>query len=365
MNIVDFVKKFGNLTFKQRPFDEVDSIVLCQLSYLNWRWIIPSIHANKRGLTIDKILKSGLDDKLCASTLSPRKNKKLLKALRGQKRYHHIVVSDIWNVFDEESENQFFALTFILPNRNIYICYRGTDITLVGWKEDLNMSYDLLILSHKEAVEYFKFIMLKHPRSHFYLGGHSKGGNLSVFTSFVMDKKYVKNLIKVYSHDGPGFLSPTFCRNDEYKEYVENRIEKTVPYHSIIGMLLYTSFDTKIIKASSFYIFQHDLFNCHINPKTGGLYYLKDRSKQSKIREKTFKEWIVSLSKEDKIFIVNFIYDILGRENYTVLQLFSKCFDILRRIFKVQKTLTKHQQELIKYTIKYFINMYKTLFTHR
>lgn len=364
MNIIGFVKKYGNLTFQKRPFDEIDSLLLSQLSYLNWRWLIPNVHRDKRGITLGKLLKAGYDDKLCRKTLSPWKNKRLLAALRNKTRYEHIVLCDIWDLLDEESENQFFAVTFLLPNRTMYIAYRGTDITLIGWKEDLNMAYDLVLPSHHEAIEYFKFIVKKFPNRHFYLGGHSKGGNLAVYVAFRMNKIHVPNLIKVYSHDGPGFLDPNFTRDDEYKEEVLNKIEKTVPYHSIIGMLLYTPFHTKIVRASSFYIFQHDIFNWQINPFDGGLYYLKERSIQSKVREEAFRKWISSLNVEDKKFIVDSIYEVLGEERYTVVQLFAKGFEILRRVHIKLKAMNKHQQKLIKDTIKFFIEMYKTLYQH-
>ena len=39
-NIIYYMKKFGDRTLDEIPFNEVDSLILCQLSYLNYENLI-------------------------------------------------------------------------------------------------------------------------------------------------------------------------------------------------------------------------------------------------------------------------------------------------------------------------------------
>ena len=41
--IIDYIKEYGKYTFLEKPFNEVDSLVLSQFSYLKFDGIVPEI----------------------------------------------------------------------------------------------------------------------------------------------------------------------------------------------------------------------------------------------------------------------------------------------------------------------------------
>ena len=40
MNVVDYIEKYGNLNFNEKPFNEVDKLILANLSYVNFKDLI-------------------------------------------------------------------------------------------------------------------------------------------------------------------------------------------------------------------------------------------------------------------------------------------------------------------------------------
>ena len=71
----------------------------------------------------------------------------LLEIMAKSNRYQDILVSDYVSELDYKITKQFAAITFRLPDGSIFISYRGTDDTILGWKEDFMMSYKTLIPS--------------------------------------------------------------------------------------------------------------------------------------------------------------------------------------------------------------------------
>ena len=85
------------------------------------------------------------------------------------------------------------VITIIMPDNTIYISYRGTDTSLVGWKEDFNMSFMKDIPAQKEALDYLNKIGEKY-RDKLIVGGHSKGGNVSIYASMKCKSKIKRRM---------------------------------------------------------------------------------------------------------------------------------------------------------------------------
>src|SRR5574344_632007 len=107
MNLNQYIDVFGNITFLERPFNDVDALILAQLSYINFELVAPKI------------------DEL---------NRKpfLLKKLKTSLRFRQIGVCYIKIDSSLETDKQFYGMTLVLPTGERYISYRGTDLTLVG-----------------------------------------------------------------------------------------------------------------------------------------------------------------------------------------------------------------------------------------
>lgn len=132
-------------------------------------------------------------------------SKKLTYSEKWQILLIIMIALEYINKIEPETEKQFSAITVILPDNTIYVSYRGTDNTLIGWKEDFNMSFKSHIASQISAKEYLENIAKKYPNKKIRIGGHSKGGNLAVYASIFADSEVKKRIINVYNNDGPGF----------------------------------------------------------------------------------------------------------------------------------------------------------------
>ena len=190
------------------------------------------------------------------------------------------------SIFDFDEEQQFSAISFELPNNIMYISFRGTNSTFVGWKEDLNMVYLDTIPSQRSALLYLEKAA-KLFDSEFYLGGHSKGGNLAMYAGTFFKKQ--ARILKIFNHDGPGLNS--FLKNSSEYKAAERKIYKFVPEASIIGMLIESGSDFHVIKSNAILFMQH-------NPYT----------------------WEVSGNKFHKLASVNALSDYSRRTVMTVLQ---------------------------------------------
>ena len=127
-----------------------------------------------------------------------------------------MIVTNIANKFNKEEEMQFFAVTVLMPDNTIFLSYRGTDDTLVGWKEDFNMSFKSHIASQLDSVKYINDIAKKY-QNNIRIGGHSKGGNLAVYAAVFANEDIKPRITNVYNNDGPGFADD-ITNTKEYKE---------------------------------------------------------------------------------------------------------------------------------------------------
>ena len=135
----------------------------------------------------------------------------LLPLLGQSKRFGKMIATDFLNKFDPEQEKQFSAITVLLPDDTIFISYRGTDNTIIGWKEDFNMSFKSHIASQLDSVKYINDIAKKY-QNNIRIGGHSKGGNLAVYAAVFADEEVKTRIINVYNNDGPGFADDKYKR---------------------------------------------------------------------------------------------------------------------------------------------------------
>ena len=152
-------------------------------------------------------------------------------------RFQNMEVSHYRSVFDRQREIQFAVVTFLLPDETAFLSFRGTDRTMFGWKENFNMGFIDEIPSQTEAAEYAaKTARIVKRQLRF--GGHSKGGNLSIWAAAHLPTEYKEDVLAVYSNDGPGF-SEDFLKSDMYKS-MKDKIYSYVPESSIVGVLFRT-----------------------------------------------------------------------------------------------------------------------------
>lgn len=255
MNLFDYALKYGDMSFSEMPFNEVDNIVFSSLSYVNFNRIVSSGSYNK--LTIReaffKYFNLYSSDEVCI--LPVRNAIKLLGIIKDTKRYGDLFLYNY--VYDANDEQQFSALTIEINPKLVYVSFEGTDHLVSGWKEDFMMAYKFPVSSHKKAIWYINKKFLFNDKQ-IILGGHSKGGNLALVAGMYCNFLIRNRIVNIYNNDGPGLLREQFYSN-KYN-CIRERLIHIVPNYSIFGLLLYHSDNYKVIKSSKKGIISHELF---------------------------------------------------------------------------------------------------------
>ncbi len=293
-------------SFDVHPFGPVDSLVLSQFAYIDFEGLVPSITERYKYVTVANCLKAEHFTSMFIETRDPKNNRSLLLALAASPRFRDIKMCCYVNEYDAVKEKQFSAVTFILPDNSVYIAFRGTDDTLIGWKEDLNMAFVFPVPSQERALWYLLQISAFLPGS-LILGGHSKGGNLAVYSAFTAPEAVQNRIEIVYDHDGPGFKEGVLdCEG--YKR-IESRIRKTIPQFSLIGMLLEGHKRYTVVESSRMGIMQHDPFSWKIT--NGGFSTTEEVSDGAKYVNRAIRNWLDSLSPEDREKFVDLLFGVL------------------------------------------------------
>ncbi len=305
--IIDYVKECGSRTWGEFPMNDVDSLVLCQLSYLKFDGIVPGIKENKASVTLEDIYGHTDYEKLYADERYEKDNRALFEAMLQSERYRKLKLNCYINIVEKEWETQFSAVTYLLEDGIMYIAYRGTDETIVGWKEDFNMAFLNPVPGQSYSLKYLNMVTGK-LRNRFYMGGHSKGGNLAVYAAMKCSDQVRERIIKVYSMDGPGFR-PEVLAGGRY-EAVEHKVVKILPKSSLIGMLFEKDIRYKTVASKTFGLAQHNPYTWLV--KDGSFVEADDIYERRKHMDETINEWILSLDTVRLQTFVDTLYQVIS-----------------------------------------------------
>lgn len=305
-NIFDYLAWRGDITLAQSPFNAVDSLILSVLCYLPFDGIVPSTF-DRRGITIAEAQTAFLlRDASCAPVRSDN-DVRLLAALAASARFGMMRLTGYVSVFEEATQEQFAAVTIRTGDGANYIAYRGTDHSLIGWKEDFNMSFMTPVPAQRDALAYMGQAA-RHLWGPLRVGGHSKGGNLAVYASAFCGHRIQRRIIRVYNNDGPGFDESVIAT--EGFRAIRERLRAYVPQSSIIGMLLEHAEPYAIVHSTQKGIMQHDSYSWSI---LGKEFVVMDTvTNTSLFIDKTVKEWIKSMEPAQRAQFINALYEILA-----------------------------------------------------
>ena len=293
-------------TFLELPFSEVDSLVLAQLSYEKFERLPKGLFDCANPVTIAELNKAELFHDLFTGVRDEPDNRALFAALAASPRFREIRICAVESRFVPEQAQQFFAMTCMLPDGSLYLAYRGTDSTLVGWKEDVNMAF-LTVPSQQESARYLSRMAARFPAARLRVGGHSKGGNLAVYAAMCAESGVQARLLAAYSHDGPGFREG-MLQSDGYRA-VCGRVYKTLPQSSVIGMLLEHQEVYRMVVSNRFGLMQHDPFSWEID---GSDFHMAEQLTDSaSLVNETLHDWICTLSDEKRALFVDALFSVL------------------------------------------------------
>ena len=317
-NIMDYISWRGDLSFEQSQFNEVDNLILACFSYVNLDGI--SAVTKQKGIGLKKLTKEFMKlhtmKELEADKSFIRLAPFMMMEMAKSVRFGKCVVRNYVNDIVTEAEQQFAAMEIVLEDGTSYVSFRGTDDTIIGWKEDFNLSTGV-VPAQKRAIEYLQKIS-EHTDGMLRVGGHSKGGNLAIYGS-VMCKSAHEKILEIYSNDGPGF-SREFQELPEMKEMMP-KIIRIIPEYSIIGTILEHEKEPVIVASSSKGLLQHDGFSWEVQ---GPALVRRDSLNKTALRFiEILHKWIDGMDTEQKRLLIEDLFATLqasGYENLSEVQ---------------------------------------------
>lgn len=315
-NIVSYAESNFD-TFETQPFCSVDSLILSWISYFHFPCDILA-PADWTGIRFSDLLKAEYFQDMFGHIWGSDSSKALLFALASSPRFRDIRICGYTQQYDEVLEKQFSAVTFSLRPDLSYIAFRGTDSTFIGWKEDFNMAFKSPVPAQEAAAEYLN-TAASHCEGSLLVGGHSKGGNLAVYSAVKSSGAVRSRIIRAYSHDGPGFQE-SFLSSPDFLSMKE-RIEKTIPQSSLIGMLFENQEDFNIVKSNAFTLWQHDPFSWSVSGNTFSS--LERLNPGARYMDRTLNTWISGISESDRERFVDSLYTLLNSSDATTFDEFK------------------------------------------
>lgn len=318
-NIIDYLRWRGDITFVHSPFCEVDALIITYLAYVDLDGIVPG--AGLGFITVEDAARI-FEEKYSPEQLKEdrsfvRMAYQVLKAMAVTDRYRNGRLRNYVNQIDEEQELQFAALELLLDDGTSFIAFRGTDDTIVGWKEDFNLSRGK-VPSEGLAVTYLNQTGAA-CQGEIRVGGHSKGGHLAVYGAAACDEAIQKNIIKVYDNDGPGFAADFF--NTSGFQRIRPLIQRTIPESSVIGMLLKHVVEPVIIQSSQKGVMQHDGMSWQVLGSS--FVYKEGLDKKTQAFNVILGEWLDGLDNDRRDGIVDDLFQVLeatGAHTLTQIQ---------------------------------------------
>ncbi|MDD3213495.1 MAG: DUF2974 domain-containing protein [Eubacteriales bacterium] len=303
-NLLAYIREMGHLSFSERPFGATDSLALTQIVYMPMEGLFPSDGPVTVADLSEFLIREYPDDRF--ADFFQRKRCEFSKFCGETARFAGLPILDYYSVFDPEKETQFCACTFVLPNGDRFIAFRGTDLTVTGWKEDLNMSFEP-VPAQAEAVRYVERAAAAFSGS-LLLGGHSKGGHLSLYAAAHAAPEVQARILSAYSFDGPGVDEATL--GGEGYARVKERVESYIPQSSVVGMLLCYHPVYTVVKSSTIGLLQHDALSWQV--KNGEFETLHGLDLSTRITDEALRKWIDGLTLDDRRMLTETVFRIIS-----------------------------------------------------
>lgn len=365
-NMLDYIRWRGDLTLEQSPFNEVDNLILSQLVYVNFDGIVPPLTSHL-SMTIREVAEVYFNrysvEDIQNFGLMVRNSAELLKVVAKSPRFANMTLSKFENIVEHDPALQFSAMNVGLSDGTVFIAYRGTDSSIIGWKENFNMTYLSPIPAQIEAARYLEESTGSDVDEYpIRLGGHSKGGNLAIYAAVQCRPDIQSRILEVYNNDGPGF-DVDFVSSEQYSR-MRGRIRTFVPQSSIVGMLLEHESRYTVVKSYERIILQHDTFSWEV---MGNRFVRTEEvTRESRLVEAAMKSWLKKLSiRERKQFVDALFQTFIEANIETVDDLCRAKWRKTARIIRALNQSQEHKVVIAKSLKKLFQTGRKVLKSYR
>ena len=356
-NLMDYLDWRGDITLAVSPFSEVDALILAELSFVDFEGIVPPPEVG-RGLPLNEAAEAffarhgGRDVDM--GVLVPDGISQMLRKLMASPRFCGMTLNGYEALLDDEVEEQFSALTIDLGNGSIYISFRGTDDTIVGWKEDLNMSFLEEIPSQKQAVDYVARIARQYPEKPLRIGGHSKGGNLAVYSAAKSSGDIQERIVAVHNNDGPGFIWD-ISKTPGHKR-IAGRIHTVLPQTSVVGMLMEHEKHYQVVYSTYDGLYQHDGFSWQV--KGTQFVQLDEFSREGKLVDEALSSWADSLNTQQREALAEALYSVFTATGAkTLSELNEEKLKSASAMLKTYKNLDRESRRMVSEMFKIFFRL--------
>ncbi len=322
-------------SFAELPVNEVDSLIFCTLSYINYETGIVGTLPVDSKISLWRALCGTSRSKLLGdSWLNDTEGEAFLANVLSSPRFINVQIAFYVNEYVEDLEKQFSAVTFILPDHTTYIAFRGTDNTLAGWKEDFNLCFRTIIPSQRSAQRYLSGVA-SSCEGPIIVGGHSKGGNLAEYAVLTLSDSIYERIAAVYDHDGPSFLEDPSPRIAALS--YKRALHKTVPESSVFGMLLERRRSYAVVESTAVAFMQHAPLTWIVEGDS--FLRVHGLSNGATLFDRSLNDVCLSYTPEQRAVIIDTVFDLFKTTNAHTWEEFNR--DQLRNVGTLLKESAK------------------------
>ena len=359
-NINNYVAKYKNISFRRRGLTPLDIMAVNELSYVALGEVVSEEFDFKKACRIKDILYYYMEHESELKTnniLFPAKRVKLLKLMASSRRYADVQLCGCKEDIDYLKERQFCATVIKVPGIKTFISFRGTDDNVISWKEDFKMSYMSKIPAQKLACKYLEEA-LDNLSGSFILTGHSKGGNLAIYSAANTNEAFRGRIEGIYTYDAPG-VHTSVLKSEGYKA-IRSKVVAYVPEDTVVGALLEKDVETVVVKSKLFGVMQHMVYNWQI--KGHDLQKLKSRTTGSILFERALKQWMCNYSEEELKIICDVAFDLFADINVISFmdfkdEFYKKVSDLIKAATAIDEKNSKLVVEALSDLIKIYISL--------
>ena len=331
-NMIDYLVWRGELTLEASPWNEVDGLLLATLSYLNFHGI-----QHPKGWTLEELKR--LDAVIPSTSSSYPLRKQAFEGMAdsirfGRSRVHHFIA-----MTDETKTMQFSAMCVDLPDGTMGVAFRGTDNTMIGWREDFNMAYQTRVPG-QIAAEYYLTRAAQATDKPLRVTGHSKGGNLAVYAAASVAPEVQDRIVSLQVYDGPG-MNREISSGEGYGR-IRDKIRSYIPQTSIIGLLMDYYQPYTVVKSTAGGISQHDPMTWQVYGKH--FEELPSIDRTAGLICETLHEWLQNSTPEQRGAFVDAMFQMADGINATKMSDITN--EKLRSMWKMFGTRKEIDPEL-------------------
>ena len=350
--IFDYLDQVAYDSIYDTPFNELDMLMLTEITYLPFDQIVSDQMSPDCTCRLFEAAEKVPQD---LSMLVTKNRLKLLEKVASSTRFKNIKLMGYVNDIDPDIQKQFAAMIFKIKPDSYVLTFRGTDDSIIGWKEDFHMTYMDQVPAQKTAVNYLRKAMDAMP-GQFILTGHSKGGNLASYAASQIEPEYQERIQSIYSYDAPG-LNHSVITSQGYQT-ISDKIKRYIPQGSIVGMMLETPKQAQIVKSTAIGgLAQHDTFSWQISDQT---FVLLDNLNPNSLQvDKTLKNWVDSVSDEELKDFFDLFFGLILDAGISSINDLTKLenFNKILAVFENANALTDQEREMLSRLAKLLVDM--------